>query len=151
MKQLEMAKWLKGLTLFTGAIGLVTLTMVIPVIMNELFSTGSNPQLSSKILNVFVWLTAVPIYLALYKIWKICTNISNNNSFCHENAKLLKEISFLAILDTILYLVTTLVGIFFIEVDIVAILLLICAVGAGIFSAVLTVALSHLTTKASML
>ena len=148
MKQLEMAKWLKGLTLFTGAIGLVTLTMIMPVVMGELFIGENGNTASVYLFNGFVWLTAVPVYVALYKIWKICTNIAGNNSFCPANAGYLKDISCLAIFDTVLYLVITLVAILFMEVNIIAILLLICGVGAGIFIAVSTVALSHLTTKA---
>ena len=149
MKQLEMAKWLKGLTLFTGAIGLVTLSMIVPVVIGEVFIGENESTVWVYLFNGFVWLTAVPVYIALYKIWKICGNIAINNSFCNANATYLKDISCLAIFDTALYLVTMIIGILFMQVNIIAILLLICGVGAGIFVAVATVALAHLTTKAS--
>ena len=151
MKQLEMAKWLKGLTLFTGAIGLILLTMVIPILLGQLFVVQDQIGQYTKFFNIFVWITAIPVYIALYKIWKICTNIAGNNSFCPANAKYLKDISCLAIVDTALYLFCALISIVLLEVDILAILLLICTTGGGIFIAVVAVALSHLTTKACVI
>ena len=100
-------------------------------------------------LAAVIGLSAVPCYAALWLGWRIFTEIGRNNSFCRENARRLRIISRLALLDTAVY---------------VALSLFLCAVGLGhpslalvlaaviLFGAAVTVcaaALSHLTQKAA--
>lgn len=144
MKQHEMANWLKGITIFTGVVGLIILVAIIPTVVVGFITL--NDKLFQP-MTLFIWGSAMPVYICLFKVWQMCKNIENNNSFCHQNAKLLKEISLLAILDTVLYLISLA---FFMD-NILYILFVMCVVAVGIFMAVLTVALSHLTTKAAVI
>ena len=41
----------------------------------------------------------------LAKFWRICVSIGQDHSFCHENAERLKDISLLALGDTIYFFV----------------------------------------------
>ncbi len=144
MKQQEMANWLKGITIFTAVVALSILLGLMPRVVSEFITLNEN---FVQPLTIFIWATALPAYICLYKVWQICVNIGENKSFCHQNAKLLKHISALSILDTLLYLLSL---IFFTD-NIIYILFVICVVAVGIFMAVLTVALAHLTTKAAIL
>ena len=100
---------------------------------------------------VFIWITAVPFYFALYKGWLICQEISNDNSFCQENAQRLKEISKLASSECILYSAATII-LFIMNLLHPSILLMtLFIIFVGISIAVVSAAISHLVEKASEL
>lgn len=151
MKQSEMAKWLKALIIFTGLVGVVFLIFMAP---NALAQLSADPTHIDYLLPWGIGIlsiTAVPIYISLYKAWQICTEISKNNSFCKKNSSLLRDISHLAIADSVIYVGCAISMVALGHIDVVVLLLIFLAVFIGIFIAVLTAALSHLTDKASAL
>lgn len=151
MKQNEMAKWMSWLIIFT-CIGLTVFMMFAPSFIFSRMATGLTDMLGLMAVGVpFFWLTAVPAYIALAKAWEICKEIHANNSFCHKNSMLLRDISRLCLVDSLLYLVAV-VGLIFVGVtDAFGLLLFFGFVFVGVFVSVLTAALSHLTEKASRL
>lgn len=151
MKQAEMAKWLRIMVLFTGAVGLVFLVLVVPRLIQEV--AGDEPRLFYLVRPgfYFCWVTAVPIFVMLYKVWQICGEISRNNSFSHRNALLLRDISLLCLLDCAIYLVAGIVLLALGHFDLLVLGLLFGIILIGIFVAVVCAALSHLTDKASVL
>ncbi|MEG1390012.1 MAG: DUF2975 domain-containing protein [Angelakisella sp.] len=151
MKQAEMAKWLKCLVLFTGCVGFVFMAVIVPELVGEL--ARQNPAFTYLLQPgiIFIWVTAVPAYVSLYKVWQICCEINRNNSFCRKNASLLRDISRLSLLGSMLYLGMVFLMLIKGHLDIFVLLLIFGAIFLGVFVAVLTAALSHLTEKASAL
>lgn len=151
MKQAELAKWLKCLVLFTGGVGLVFMAFIVPEVVGGL--ARKTPSFSYLVRPgiLFIWITALPVYLCLGKVWQICGEINRNNSFCRRNAALLRDVSRLSLLDSILYLGIVVLMLATHHLDVFVLLLIFAAIFLGVFVAVLTAALSHLTEKASAL
>ena len=99
--------------------------------------------------EVFVWLTAVPGFIALFLAWKIFAEIGRNNSFCTENAKRLRLISRLALLDTVLYMALAVVMFSFGLIHPSVLLVLTAVILFGSAMTIAGAALSHLTQKAA--
>lgn len=151
MKRKELAKWLKMVIVFAALIGVFLCIVLAPALGHD--AVSMNPELDYMFWPclIFIWITAIPFYVALYKVWLICQEISKDNSFCLENAKRLKEISKLALSECIFYLIGMIIllsmnllhpSVFFMMTFIIFV-----GVSIGIVSA----ALSHLVEKASEL
>lgn len=149
MKQVELARWLKGIVLITGIIGLIACTFIVPSFGNDAVLENSELDYMFYPCLIFIWLSAIPFYIALWKAWGIFNEIAKDNSFSDENAMTLKSISKLALSEGLWYFVGLAIllilklfhfGLFFI------ILLIIFA---AIAIAVIAAALSHLVKKAS--
>ena len=92
---------------------------------------------------VFVWVTALPLILSIFKGWQIATEIGRDNTYCEANSKRLMLISRLILTDVVLYclaLVAIVVGNLFHPAMYLIITLLIFA--AAMISVVAS-ALSH--------
>lgn len=104
--------------------------------------------------SVYLSLTVllfVPLFAALWELWRIFTEIGRDNSFCLENALRLRRVSFYAVADTILELISAVLLLsldasHFVWLPVKLLLMLV-----GIAMAVACAALSHLTRKAALL
>lgn len=97
-------------------------------------------------LTVFYDVTLVPMYASLVLFWRIFADIGRDRSFTEKNARRLRCISGLALLDTLLYIAGAAVVLFRgpnVLVLFVAVILV------GVAMTVITAALSHLTRKAA--
>lgn len=148
MKQKELAKWLKWIIVFAALIGMFLCIVVVPffgrdtALMYPEFAYMFWPCL------IFVWITAVPFYFALYKAWLICQEIYVDNSFCRANAERLRDISKLALTECILYSAAMIV-LFILNLLHPSILLMILfVIFVGISIGIVAAALSHLVEKA---
>lgn len=151
MKQDEMAKWMSWMVIFT-CIVLTVFMVFAPYLIFSRMATGLSDMLFLMKLGVpFFWITAVPAYIALGKAWKICKEINANNSFSHKSAVMLRDISRLCLVDSLLYLAAVVALIISGVNDAFGLLLFFGFVFVGVFISVLTAALSHLTEKASKL
>ncbi|NLY77089.1 MAG: DUF2975 domain-containing protein [Tissierellia bacterium] len=105
MKQLELTRWLKLIIVFAALIGLFLCFVFVPVFGIQVVE--EYPELSYMFWPclIYIWATAVPFYIALYKVWQIVKEISKDNSFCLKNAMALRSIGILALLDSFLYFV----------------------------------------------
>ena len=151
MKRNLMGKYLK-LTLLIAVLACIVLFFVIvPHVTHEL--TAYNPvyEIIYVPAIIFIWLTSVPVFIAFYKFWVIFTEIGRDNSFCERNAKALRDVSFLAVIDAVLYF-AVLIALLLMNVYSTGILVLaMFIIFAALIFAVLCAALSHLVEKAAAL
>ena len=151
-KQKTLSNWLKSVVIGMGILGAIVYGVVLPVCwQNATVNHASLGGTAYWIRMGFLWVTAIPCYIALVYAWKVFTEIGNNNSFSFVNAKYLKNIAILALVDTAYYLVGNVV-MFFANMNhpgVLLIALLICFVGAAVV--IVCAALSQLILKAAEL
>ena len=151
MEQQKLAKWLKVIVIGIAICGIFIYAFIIPgygkLIVKDYpeFAYCYQPWL------IFISLTAIPCYAALYLAWKIFSNIGNDRSFSKENADYLKWISWLAAFDAAFFFGGNVV-LFFLGMNHPGIFLYsLIVVFAGVAIAVAAAALSHLVLKAASL
>ena len=149
MKQKELSGWLKAIV-GLGALCALFLGIVIAPEYGNKFALVS-PELSYTLWPclVFVWISIVPVAVALVLTWQIASEIGRDNSFCHKNAERLRLICVMALTDTLLYIVG---GIYLALSNLLHISIFLLIVGIVSVGAALTVAaaaLPHLTRKAA--
>ncbi len=149
MTQKSLSRWLKGVIAGVAVCGAVIYFYLVPMFGQE--AVRANPEFSycyAPWLTV-IWLSAVPCYLALYFGWKITVEIGRDNSFSMENAKYLKHISMLALLDSGYFFLANLI-LLLLNMNHPGILLISLLVEfAGVTVGVTAAALSHLVQKAA--
>lgn len=149
MKQGEISKYLKIVTLGVAVLFLIFILWFLPSVLNKAMMDRWGSRVFYTACGI-IWVTAVPCLMCLYRFWGICVRIGRDQSFCRENAKALKEMSYYMLADSILYtLILAAVCLFswyrYLEGMIFGIILIlfIC-----IALTVLCAALSHLVYKA---
>jgi len=152
MKQTTLSKWLKVIIIGVGICGLIVYGMVIPM-LGETLADYLQGEFDYCYLPwlIFIWLTAIPCYLALFFAWKIASNIGKDQSFTTANAKYLKWISILAVTDAAFFFVGNIVYLLLglNHPGIVIFSLLVVFVGVAV--AIASASLSHLVLKAEVL
>ena len=153
MKQNEMAKYLKLITVTAGILFLVFIGWFLPATIKEEFIRNNTDNTTFYIVMISIWITAVPCYIALMEFYKICCRIGNDNSFCAENAVGLKRMSVCMLIDSFAYIIFILIffitgmnRIYQLTGMVLFIVIMIC-----IILTVICAALSHLVEKASHL
>lgn len=151
MEQRTLVRWLKLLVIFVAVCGVALCAGILPMAGKRL--AAAYPEFSDCYLPwlIFVWILAVPCFIALALAWKIFGNIERDCSFCVENADALRKISFLAAADAgflffgnVLFLVLNMNHP---SVLLASCMIVIVAIGISVAAAVL----SHLVLKAAKL
>lgn len=151
MKQKEMARWLKVIDVFAAVLGLLLCTVIAPLLGQGI--ADEYPELSMWYWPtlVYLWVAAVPVFIALWHAWRIFTEIGKDNSFSLGNARRLGSISKLALLETALVMGAALFllvkNLLHPSLMIAMLFALFLTIGASVAAA----ALSHLVEKAYML
>lgn len=152
MKQREISRYLKVVTAGVTVLFLIFVVWFMPSVLKKtvLEAWGKTAFWASC---CFLWVTAVPCLLSLYRFWGICVKIGEDQSFSRQNAEALKRISHYMLADSIFYALFlactcifswyTYIG----ELLFGTILVLFICVALTVLSA----ALSHLVYKASQL
>ncbi len=109
MKQKSLSRWLKIITIGMAIIGAVLYFAVFPVIGNEMAERYPEYAHCFYPWLIFLWLTAVPCYIVLIFVWKTAGNIGRDNSFCKDNAVMMKNIFLLAAIDSAFFFVGNIV------------------------------------------
>lgn len=151
MEQKKLAKWLKLIVIGIALCGIFIYAFLIPSFGNMIVE--DNPEFANcyQPWLIFISLTAVPCFAALFIAWKIFSNIGNDLSFSKENAKYLKWISWLAAGDAAYFFIGNVV-LFFLGMNHPGIFLYsLILVFAGVAISVAAAALSHLVLKAATL
>lgn len=148
MEQRTLVRWLKLLVIFVAICGIALCVGVLPMAGKEL--AALYPEFAYCYLPwlVFLWILAVPCFIALLLAWKIFGNIEKDCSFCMENADALRKISYLAAADSGLLFAGNVLFLL-LNMNHPAVLLgacMIVIVGVGI--SVAAAVLSHLVRKA---
>lgn len=148
MKQKELSVLLRVIVFICALAALVFGTLVC-------ITAAKSILLDRNWESVYLTLTVllfVPLFAALWELWRIFTEIGRDNSFCLENAMRLRRVSFYALADTILELVSVLLFVLCCaECSFGWIFLKLFFMLVGIAMAVACAALSHLTRKAALL
>lgn len=149
MKRIELSKWLKFIIAFSALIGIFLCLFIAPDLGRE--AVSMNPELHYMYWPslIFIWITAVPFYTALFKLWSICEEIYKDNSFCMKNAVRLKDVCKLALSECILYLLAIILLSFYKVLHPGILIIILFIIFIGISVAVVSAALSHLVEKAS--
>lgn len=149
MSQISLSKWLKGILLGIAFCGIIIYFFLIPTFGKDLVDANPEFAYCYQPWMIAILLSAIPCYLVLYLGWQITSEIAKDNSFSLKNAKYLKYISIMALLDSgfvflvnLIFLLlnmnhpSILIGCLFLEF-------------AGVAVAVVAAALSHLVQKAA--
>ena len=151
MEQNTLSKWLKVILLGVALCGLIVYFIVIPVCGTTIVNDYPEFAYCFWPWMVFLWLTGIPCYIALYFGWKIASNIGLDQSFTDDNATLLKWISWLAAGDAGYFFIGNIVLLLMNMNHPGIILLSLLVVFAGVAISVAAAALSHLVQKAALL
>ena len=149
MKQDKLAGWLKFIILGVGLCILIVYVFVVPMFGRTIVDDA--PEFAGWYVPwlVFISITAVPVFIALFFCWKVANNIGNDRSFSMDNANLLKWISWLAAADSAYFfignIVLLLLSMSHPGMTLMSMLIAFIGVAVSIASA----ALSHLIVKAA--
>lgn len=149
MTQKSLSKWLKGIILGLAVCGGIIYGCMIPMFGRDL--AYENPEFAHCYYPwlVMLWITAIPCYLVLYNGWRITVEIAKDHSFSYENARYLKRICMLALVDSVYFFIANLV-LLFLNMSHPGVFLVSLFVDfAGVVVAVTAAALSHLVLKAA--
>lgn len=102
MKQKKICRWLKGLTVLLGTMGVAFFGGVTVL---AFYMRQQNPQDPVWSFVFFSWYTAVLCYGVLFQFWDVCTQIGQDNSFSLENVRSFHRMAILGVAAGIGYLV----------------------------------------------
>lgn len=151
MEQKDLSKWLKAILIGVGICGIIVFFFIIPSYGRSLVTLYPEFEYRYMPWLIFLWIMAVPCYIALFFGWKIAANIGNNRSFSFENARLLKWISWLAAGDSAFFFVGNIIMLLTDMSHPGVVLASLLVVFAGVAVTVVAAALSHLVKKAAAL
>lgn len=147
MSHNSLSRILKAVTVITAVLGIIICFVIIPLIDSKWWMlNGKNVFWQWA---VFLWIAAVPCFIALWKFWGICTEIARDNSFSDINAVRLKHIAVLALVDSI-YVFCGNIVLFFLDMNTLAAFILLFIVDfIGIAISIGALTLSRLISKAA--
>ena len=151
MKSDSLARWLKVIIIGLAVWGLCIYAGILPLMGKELLLDVAGVSHYFWPWMVFLWVSAVPCYAMLVYGWKVVVNIGRDRSFCNENAYALKNISYLALCDSVYFFVGNVV-LYLMDMNHPSVFLAsFFVIFAGVAVAVAAAALSHLVLKAARL
>ena len=101
-KQTKISRWLKGLTILLGIMGIVFFGGVTAL---AFYLRGEHPGDLLWSFVFFSWYTAVLCYGVLFQFWSVCTQIGRDNSFSLENVRAFHRMAQFGIAAGIGYLI----------------------------------------------
>lgn len=158
MSQKSLSNWLKMIIVLMAVCGLVVYIYVFPELMSSLVpkiqidSTEKFAKMGVWFEWMFIlWISAVPCYIVLILGWLIARNIGMDKSFSVANAKYLKYIMIVTLVDCIYFFIANVMMFSRNKSTELIFIVSLVAIFAGIVFAVAVACLSHLVLKASKL
>ncbi len=151
MKQKELSRWLRAVVV-VGWCGCGLLSfLIVPMLARE--AAALSPELAwlEWPCLILFWCAMIPVAAALWQGWRIFGEIGRDNSFCPENARRLRIVSYLALGDTVACFAAMIVLLFLNALHPAVFLLLLAVVVFGAAVGVAAATLSHLTMKAAVM
>lgn len=148
MKQSTLAKWLKVIAVLVAVMGAVIFFVVMPVLGRQVLLLNESNDFMFLPALIFIWMMAVPFYIAVVRFFMIGVEIGRDNSFSRKNIRSLDIIGRMAIFDVIA-LFSGGVALYFMGMLSAASLLIalfVCIVGVSV--SIICAALGHLVQKA---
>ena len=109
MKQSELAKSLKLFIGLTCIILAICAFVIIPKVGKDIILESPEYSYLYYPFLVFIWITIIPFYAALFEGWKISNEINKDNSFSKKNMNSLNRIRRYALSECFLYFVGALI------------------------------------------
>ena len=148
MKQKEISRWLKAITLLVGCMGLVILFLIVPIVAGEMKMMYEEVAFLYWPGWIYVWGAGALSYSCLFLFWKVCTEIGKDNSFSRENAAYFIYISRIAIIMAMYFffggVAITVNGWIHLAILFIFVICVLICVAVSVLAA----ALSHLIRKA---
>ena len=148
MKQSELAKSLKLFIGLTCIILAICAFVIIPKVGKDMALERPEYSYLYYPFLVFIWITIIPFYAALFEGWKISNEINKDNSFSKKNMNSLNRIRRYALSECFLYFVGALILLYFnllhLSILIIILFVIFIAMCISVFAAVL----AHLVQKA---
>ena len=113
MKQSELAKSLKLFIGLTCIILAICAFVIIPKVGKDMALESPEYSYLYYPFLVFIWITIIPFYAALFEGWKISNEINKDNSFSKKNMNSLNRIRRYALSECFLYFVGALILLYF--------------------------------------
>lgn len=147
MNRRELSIWLRGIVAIFFLLGTALFFVILPLAGRQ--QMIESPRLVEVFWPalVFLWLTAVPIYMILISAWRIFAEIGRDNSYCNENATRLKFISYLSMIESVLYMLALILLFVLGYTTTTVVLLCMFVVVIGVAFSVATASLSHIVEK----
>lgn len=144
--------WLKLVMIGLGVAGIIVYMIVLPFFAKETFDYAGGVWKSAFwSWMVFLWITAISCYVALFYGWRIAGRIGIGKSFSRQNATDMKKISMLALGDSAIFISGSILLLFF-NINHPGILLMSIFIPIiGVSIAVAAMVLSHLIYKAALI
>ncbi|AQP53924.1 DUF2975 domain-containing protein [Vagococcus penaei] len=139
-------------TLFRVALSLVALLglgflLLLAPKMAHYFSI----QKYNLFLQLFFWITALPVYYILFSLWRISTDLKHEKLFTPHTQKRLKTIAYAGIGESVFYALLLICGLIFLKANMPFYLLSGLFFLIGIIIAIIATLLFHLFTVAEQL
>ncbi|MCM1989166.1 DUF2975 domain-containing protein [Oceanirhabdus seepicola] len=149
MNQQQLAYWLKIIIIGMALCGVIIYAWMVPYFGMSIVSY--HPEFLSWFWPwmILILITAIPCYLVLYNGWQIAVSIANDQSFTQSNAKILKRISHLAMIDAMFFFAMNCLYLFIGMNHPGVLIASLFIVFTGVAFSVVTAAISHLVSKAS--
>lgn len=148
MRQGEIAKWLKGITVVIAVMGAIFFLGLLPMLGKEMAVLYPEAAWLYIPALLYGWCIALFCYAILFQFWKVCVEIGKDNSFSMENARAFKNISRIALMLGVIWflgiVILTVLG--FGHPGILLIMLAMVII--NMILVILAAALSHLILKA---
>ena len=147
MSQKEVSRWLKGITIAIGLMGVLFFFIVMPNMAQSM--ADRYPEVSYLMWPgmIFGWGIGVICYAILYQFWKVCVEIGRDNSFSKENARSFVRISHLSIVASLVWFAGMMVLALLRCIGVASGFLMTLIAFVFIVVAILAAALSHLIYK----
>ena len=129
---------------FAFVVSILLFVFVIPEIAGEIIEIKPKYGYLYTPCMVLMWTSALPVYVAMVKVWFIFGDIGKGLSYTYANAKRLQDISRLILADIVLWAVCLLALIFVEMLHPAMFLLFMTLFFVCIIAGVVTSALSHL-------
>ena len=148
MKQNELAKSLKLFIGLTCIILAICGFVIVPKLASDIsISTTQFLPLYYPFI-IFIWITIIPFYAALFEGWKISNEINKDNSFSKKNMDSLNRIRRYALSECFLYFVGALILLYFNLLHLSILIIILFVIFIAMCISVFTAVLAHLVQKA---
>lgn len=149
MNQHHLSKWLIFVTSIAAACGLFCLLYLAPQMGREMIRDYPKLRYMYTPTLIFIYLNAIPCYIAAGMAMRIFVEIGRDNSFCAANAKRLRTAGNMFLINFVLFAAALIVlAVIRLITPTLSIILMLLAIGALVVS-VMCAALSHLVVKAA--
>ena len=149
MSQMQLAKLLKTIIIGLLLCGIFVCLFLIPLMGNSFVK--HYPEYISWFWPwiILIYIVIAPCFWVLFKVWGIALSIAQDKSFTKQNSLVLKQISYIALIDSLFFLVVNTIY-FLLNMSHVSLILVAFFVSfIGIAFSVVSASLSHLVNKAS--